>query len=119
MISLIRRLIVGLIALTLVVYGIFFSVRNMATIAVDVPLLHVYQVPAFVAFIAVFFIGFLVAGLYIGLEIFRKTIQLRRLRKEITASKREPLKRVRRFLTDDEPEPKPQPSIQNLDSKEF
>ena len=119
MISLIRRLIVGLIALALVVYGIIFSVRNMDTITVDVPLLQVYQVPAFVAFIVVFVIGFSIAALYSGLELARKAMQVRRLRKEMNVSKREPHRRVRRFLKEEDPDTKPEPSIQSIDSKEF
>ncbi|MES2744079.1 MAG: LapA family protein [Bdellovibrionota bacterium] len=120
MLSLIRRLIVGLVALILVVYGIYFSVQNMDTISVDVPLLHVYQVPAFVAFIAVFLIGFFLAAAYSALEIARKSMQLRRLRKEINVSKREPHKRVRRFLREEKaPETKPEPSIQSIESKDY
>lgn len=119
MISLVRRLIVGLIALVLVVYAIFFSIRNMDTITVDVPLLHVYQVPAFVAYLTVFFIGFVLAAAYSTLEILRKTMQLRKLRKEMNTSKRQPHKRVRRFMREEEvPETKPEPSIQSLD-KDF
>lgn len=112
MISLIRRLIVGLIALVLVVYGIFFSIRNMDTISVDVPLLHVYQVPAFVAFIVVFFVGFFLAAAYSALELTRKSMQVRKLRKEMNVSKREPHRRVRRFLREEEkPESQPEPTV--------
>lgn len=120
MLSLVRRLLVGLIALVLVVYGIFFSIRNMETISVDVPLLHVYQVPAFVAYIAVFSIGFILAAAYSTLEIVRKSMQVRKLRREMNVSKREPRKRVRRFLREEEaPVTKPEPSIQIIESKEF
>ncbi len=115
MIDLIRRLLVGLIALVFVVYGIFFSVSNMDTISVDVPLLHVYQVPAFVAYIAIFFLGFIVSALYLSLELFRKTILVRKLRKEVKGSKRESNKRSRNFLKEDAPETKPEPSIQSLE----
>jgi uncharacterized integral membrane protein len=120
MLGLIRRLLVGLVALTIVIYGIFFSIRNMDAISVDVPLLHVYQVPAFVAFLALFFIGFFLASAYSALELARKSMQIRRLRKEINVSKREPHKRARRFLREeDSPETRPEPSIQSLESKEY
>ncbi len=118
MLDLIRRLLVGLVALIFVVYGIFFSISNMDTISVDVPLLHVYQVPAFVAFIGMFFLGFIASALYLSLELFRKTLLVRKLRKEVGQSKREPHKRSRDFLKEDAPETKPEPSIQSLE-KDF
>lgn len=119
MLSLVRRLIAGLVGLIIIVYGIFFSLRNMETISVDVPLLHVYQVPAFVAFIATFLIGFVIAGAYSCLEIIRKTMLVRKLRKEMSVSKRQPHRRARRFLREEEPITAPEPTIQSLEVKEY
>ncbi len=117
--TLVRRILSGLLGLIGLIYGIYFSVNNLETILVKLPFFGEYQTPAFVAFIGAFILGVLVAALYSSVSHISKSIQLRKLRKDLNGSRRPTHNRVRRFLKEDEPLTKPEPSIQSLDSKEF
>ncbi len=119
MMGVIRRIITGVIVLFILLYGGYFSIRNMDTIGVSLPFFGDYRLPSFVAFWAAFVSGAIFSGLYFGLEIASKTMQVRRLRKEVHGSKVRPHKRARRFLREEEPETKPEPSIYSQDNKEF
>ncbi|RZA13779.1 MAG: LapA family protein [Proteobacteria bacterium] len=116
---LIRRIITGLIGLIGLIYAIYFSVRNMEALPLNMPLLGDFVVPGFVGYLGAFILGAVIVAVFSGFEHVRKSMQLRKLRKELNGSRRQPHKRVRRFLKEDEPVTQPEPSIQSLDSKEF
>lgn len=117
--SLIRRILSAILGLVGLLYGIYFSVNNLETIVVKLPLVGEYQVPAFVAFIGAFLVGVVITFAYSSVEHIRKSMQLRKLRKEVNGTKRQPHKRVRRFLREEEPVTLPEPSVQGIDSKDF
>lgn len=117
--SLIRRILSAVLGLIGLLYGIYFSVQNLETIQIKLPFLGEYQVPAFVAFLGAFLVGVVITFAYSSVEHVRKSMQLRKLRKDLNGSKRQPHKRVRRFLREEEPVTKPEPSIQGIDSKDF
>ncbi|MBC7660596.1 MAG: LapA family protein [Chitinophagaceae bacterium] len=116
---LIRRIFTGLVALAGLIYAIFFSVRNMEALPINLPFFGDYRVPGFVAYLGAFILGALIVTVMSTLEHIRKSMQLRKLRKDLNGSRRQPHKRVRRFLKEDEPVTQPEPSIQSLDSKDF
>ena len=118
--GLIRRIFTGVIVLIGLLYGVYFSVRNMEAIAVNLPFFGNYNIPSFVGFIAAFVLGLTVAAVYFSVELLSKSMQLRRLRRDLNGSHHKPHKRVRRFLRENEPETShPEPSIYSSDSKEF
>lgn len=116
---LIRRIISAILGLAGLIYGIYFSLNNLETILVKVPGFGEHQVPAFVAFIGAFLVGVIITTAYSSVSHLSKSMQLRKLRKEINGTRRQPHKRVRRFLREEEPLTKPEPSIQSIDAKDF
>jgi len=117
--SLIRRIISAILGLLGLIYAIYFSVNNLETILVKLPFLGEYTVPAFVAFLGAFLVGVVVTFAYSSVEHLRKSMQLRKLRREVNGTRRQPHKRVRRFLKEEEPVTLPEPSVQGIDSKDF
>ena len=91
----------------------------MEAVSISLPFFGDYQVPGFVAYLGAFLVGAIIVAVYSTLEHLRKSMQLRKLRKDLNGSRRQPHKRVRRFLKEDEPITQPEPSIQSIDSKEF
>jgi len=117
--TLIRRIISGVLGLIGLIYGIYFSVNNLDVIMVRVPGFGDHPAPVFVVTLCAFFLGALITALYSSVSHVSKSLQLRKLRKDLDGSRRPVHKRVRRFLKEDEPLTKAEPSIHSLDSKEF
>lgn len=99
----IRRLVNVILILFAIGYGGYFCWHNMEIVRIDVPLLGEFHVAGCVAYLGCFIVGGLFAAIFFSIELARKSLQLRKSRKELNKAVKQPHKRVSRFLEEDAP----------------
>jgi uncharacterized integral membrane protein len=84
-----RKLLSLLLILFAITYAGFFAFLNSAPIYVNLPYFGEYKAPGAVSFILAFVMGALFAMLYFGLDSMKKSFELRRRGRELSALKRD------------------------------
>lgn len=108
--SYIRRLISFLVVLLFIGFGGYFGFLNMDRIYVSVPFVGEFKVVGFLAFLLAFMLGGVFAAVFFGYDFFRKSLEVRRNRRDLQRAQKEPHHRVSRFL-EEETQARKEPSI--------
>lgn len=109
--SYLRRLISFLFVSTFMGFGAYFGFLNMERVYVNVPFMGEFRVVGFLAFVTAFILGGLFASVFFGYDFFRKSFEVRRSRKALVKSKKEPHERVSRFLEEESQITRKEPSL--------
>jgi uncharacterized integral membrane protein len=85
----IKKFINLLFILACISYLAFFSYLNVETIYVHFPYIGEFRLPAAVAFLCTFIAGAVFSGFYFLLDTAKKSMEIKRNRKELYALRRE------------------------------
>lgn len=94
----------------------YFSAHNLERIYVNIPQVGEFKMRAAIAFIFCFSAGAFMTVLYFGLDAFKKTLQIKRLKKQVIKLKKQLITTEKIAPTTPEPETVPETSVQTVEN---